>query len=356
MNSHIDGCICFAIPPKMFRKLMATAGADADSAGRHMQHSGMLRSLRYEAQRTTAAASARRRALRRSVYDVANEEKLPGRLVRREGGRPAKDEAAEQAYDNVGVALAFYREVFQRNSIDGRGMPLVSTIHYGEGFQNAMWNGKQMIYGDGDQIIGGFTGALDIIAHELTHGVTQHLISGGLGVARVPLKEREFKEQKYTLRGQAGALNESFSDIFGSMVKQWAAKQTAEQADWLIGQGILAPMFGRAIRSLKSPGNRRITWRDDDQIKSFDQYQEGCDAHDASGIANHAFYLAAMKVGGHSWDRTGKIWMDAYGKLGSKATFAHAAHATISAADDRFGSKSAESKAVTAAWRKVKVI
>jgi Zn-dependent metalloprotease len=354
MDSKFEGCVCFAIPPKMFRKLLEHGeGAQAD---RHMKHSGQLRSLRYEAHYQPPATLARARKLRRSVYDVAGGDTLPGRLVRTEDGKQARDAAANQAFDNAGVALAFWREVFGRNSVDGKGMPVVSTVHYGTGFQNAMWNGRQMVYGDGDATIGGFTEALDIIAHELSHGVTQHIIPGGLGVARIPLKEREFKEQKYTLKGQAGALNESFSDVFASMVKQWHRKQTVDQADWLIGENIHAPMLGRAIRSLKSPGNRKLTWSGDDQIKSFADWHEECDAHDASGIANHAFYSVATKLGGHSWEKAGPIWFEAYDRLHAKATFREAAESTLAVAAERYGPNSAEAKAVKAGWRKVKAL
>ena len=347
-----DGCVCFAIPPKMFSRLVAASQGKAH--GHHL-HSTHLRSLRYEGQRAPAA-TARARKARRSVYDVAGGDLLPGRLVRREDGRPASDHAANHAFENAGIALAFLRDVFGRNSIDGRGMAIVSTIHYGQGFQNAMWTGRQMVYGDGDDMIGGFTGALDIIAHELAHGVTQHLIPKGLGVARVPAGERHFKEQKYTLKGEAGALNESFSDILGSLVKQWHAREDVKQADWLIGEKVLAPMFGRAIRSLKSPGNRRLTWAEDDQVKHVKDMREGLDAHDASGIPNHAFYQVAMKLGGHAWECAGPIWFDAYSRLGPKATFADAAAATLAAAEAFHGDRSPEVRAVQAGWRKVGVL
>jgi Zn-dependent metalloprotease len=219
-----------------------------------------------------------------------------------------------------------------------------------------MWTGRQMVYGDGDDMIGNFTSALDIISHELAHGVTQHLIPGGLGVVKVPASERHFKEQKYTLKGEAGALNESFSDIVGSMVKQWHTKEDVKKADWLIGENVLGRMFGRAIRSLRSPGNRRVTWYEDDQVKHVKDMHEGLDAHDASGIPNHAFYQAAVQQGGHSWQTVGPIWFQAYAKLGPKATFAEAAQATVEAAQCGHGEKSAEARAVRAGWRKVGVL
>jgi Zn-dependent metalloprotease len=348
-----QGCLCFAIPHKMFRKLVAQAPEGETKAKlRQIKHAHHVRSLRYE----TPPAPARSRKLRRNVYDVASSETLPGRLVRTETGKPARDAAANEAFENVGIALAFLGEVFRRNSVDGRGMQIDSAIHYGQGFQNAMWNGRQMIIGDGDDTIGGFTASLDIIAHELAHGLTQHLIPNGLGVVKIPPKERDFKEQKYALRGQAGALNESLSDVFASMVTQWHLGQTSAQADWLIGEGILAPMFGHAIRSLKSPGNRKMTWYDDDQMKSMDQYVEGCDVHDASGIPNHAFYTTAVKMGGCSWERAGPVWIEAFDTLGPKASFTEAADATLKVADARYGAKSNEVKAVRAGWRKVRVL
>ncbi|ROZ68944.1 M4 family metallopeptidase [Ramlibacter sp. WS9] len=355
------GCYCFAIPHKMLSRLAADSPQDQrDTANGHLRPSAKLRSLRYEAAPPAALASmaktAKPKKARRQVFDAGSGEDLPGRLVRGETGKASKDEAANQAFENLGTALRFYREVFGRNSVDGRGMGIDAAVHFGANFRNAMWNGRQMIFGDGDDTIGGFTASLDIIAHELSHGVTQHMIPKGLGVVRLPLKEREFKEQKYSLKGQGGALNESFSDIVGSMVKQWHAGQAAKEADWLIGERLLAPVLGRAIRSLKDPGNRKLTWHSDDQIKSMDAYAEDCDVHDASGIPNHAFYRAAIKMKGHSWEKAGPIWFDAYPKLSAKATFEQAARATIAAADARFGVDSSETKAVKAAWRDVKVI
>lgn len=354
--SKFDGCFCFAIPPKMFRKLLAASREpQADPAQRHNRHSAQLRSARYEPAAAPVKAARASAKVKRSIFDLQAGETLPGRLVRKEGGKAAGDPVANEAYENIGIALEFYRTVFGRSSVDGRGLPIDSAIHYGQDFQNAMWNGRQMIYGDGDEAIGGFTAALDIITHELSHGVTQYLIPGGLGVERVPVKEREFKEQRYMLTGQSGALNESFSDVMGSLAKQWHAGEKVHEADWLIGEKVLARGMGRAVRSLKSPGNERITWRGDDQMRSMTEYFEGCDVHDASGIPNHAFYQAAMKIGGHAWDKAGRIWFDAYDSLKRTAQFADFARATLLIAEKRHGAGSLEHKAVQAAWKKVKV-
>ncbi len=290
----------------------------------------------------------------RVVFDVGTGTTLPGKSERTEGGRPTRDATVNQVYGNTGITLDFFLQVFGRNSINNRGIRVASAVHFGENFSNAMWTGEQMVYGDHD--VGGFTQALDIIAHELTHGVTQYLIPGGLGVVRVPVKDREFKEQTHALQGQSGALNESFSDVVGSMVKQWHAGQDASQASWLLGEHMLAPEHGLAIRSLKDPGNRKLTWYEDDQFKSMDDYIEGADVHDASGIPNRAFYLAAKKMGGFSWEKAGPIWYEAFAKLKPAASFQDAARLTRDVADSRFGNNSKEFKAVVSAWQAVKVI
>ena len=171
----------------------------------------------------------------RNVYDAQNKSALPGKLTRAEDSKPSTDTAVNQAYDGAGATYDFFREVLKRNSIDGKGLRLDSTVHYQVKFNNAFWNGQQMVYGDGDgELFLGFTGAIDVIAHELTHGITQYAVPGGLVYA-----------------GQSGALNESISDVFGSVVKQWTRKQTVEQADWLIGAGIMAPAVGKALRSME---------------------------------------------------------------------------------------------------------
>lgn len=355
-------CACFAVPSKLLRKLADKAEeADRHVLHGHIESAARIRTLR-SARAAKPVAASPVHALqatpkyRRSIFDAGGGMELPGKAVRDEGDKPVKDRAANQAYDNTGITLDFYREIFGRNSIDGHNMRVESAVHFGENFGNAMWTGEQMIYGDGDSNVSGFTAALDIIAHELTHGVTQHMIPGGLGIVRVPLKEREFREQTHALQGQSGALNESFSDVVGSMVKQWHAGQDVAQASWLLGEHMLAPQHGRAIRSLKDPGNRKLTWYEDDQFKSMDQYIDGSDVHDSSGIPNHAFYLAAQKMGGFSWEKAGPIWYEAFVKLKSKASFQDAAKATSQVASLRFGGKSKEYKAVMAAWQAVKVL
>jgi Zn-dependent metalloprotease len=153
----------------------------------------------------------------RSIYDARNQAlspaQLPGQLVRDEGQAASTDRAVNEAYDGLGATYDFFSKVFNRNSIDGRGMRLSATVHFGRSFNNAFWNGKQMVFGDGDNVIfTGFTRSLDFIGHELTHGITE-------GTAALEYHK------------QSGALNESFSDVFGSLIKQYTGKQNVGQAD-----------------------------------------------------------------------------------------------------------------------------
>lgn len=355
-------CVCFAIPSKLLRKLAEEGGDE----GRRVMNAHVSSASRLRAQR--AASSQQKRELapksapsgvptyRRSVFDVANGTDLPGRMLREEGQSPVGDTAADHAYDNAGVALDFYFQVFSRDSIDDRGGLVESAVHYGQRYPNALWTGERIVFGDGDHVVNGFTESIDLIAHELTHGVIQHLIPGGLGAVRIPVKDREVEGQTHALKGQSGSLNESFADVMGCLVKQWHLKQDVRQADWLIGGDVLAPEFGRAVRSLKDPGNRDLTWSGDDQLKNMEHYVEGAEVHDASGIPSHAFYLAAKSIGGLAWEKTGVIWYDAFATLKPRSTFDDAAQATMRIAQVRFGDKSKEFKAVEAGWRAVKVI
>jgi len=188
----------------------------------------------------------------------------------------------------------------------------------------------------GGPFTGSFTSTIDVVAHELTHGVTQYTVPNGLDYV-----------------DQSGALNESWSDVMGSVVKQWLNKQNVNAADWLIGAGLMKPEYGVALRSMKNPGS---AWKEDDQPGDMKGYVDGGDVHTNSGIPNHAFYLAASGIGGYSWEKAGRIWYRALSLLSSQASFVDAAKATVDAASALFGAGGPEAAAVTAAWTKVKVL
>src|SRR5690606_5006072 len=137
------------------------------------------------------------------------------------GQPPSGDVAADEAYDGLGATFELFSEVFARNSIDGAGLTLRATVHYGRLYDNAFWDGERMVFGDGDgdgEVFGRFTRSLSVIGHELTHGITQ--FASGL-----------------VYRGQSGALNESVSDVFGALVEQDAAGHSNAEASGLIGEG-----------------------------------------------------------------------------------------------------------------------
>ena len=345
-------CPCFALPRKLVRHLAESS--ELEHRQRLLQQekaASQLRSRRAALAKLPAPKPAGRTLLPRTVFDAQGETFLPGKLVRDEDDPPVrKDPMANQAYDNIGVALQFFREVLGRNSLDGKGMRVDVSVHYGFAFANAMWTGEQIIVGDGDgRSVKHLAGSLGLIAHEFTHGVTQHLVRGGLGVVMQPGRAP-------ALKGEAGALNESFSDVFASMIKQWHCRETVGDADWLVGEDILEQHVGKAIRSLKDPGNRQLIWRHDDQISDYRKFALADEPHRASGIANHAFYVAASNLGGHSWESLAPVWFKGFDKLRSRATFLDAAHATLAVAAALHGKGSRTHRAVKAGWKKVNVL
>jgi Zn-dependent metalloprotease len=293
----------------------------------------------------TALVGAPAAGKHRMIYDAGSETTLPGKLVRDEGGAASADAAVNEAYDGLGATYDLYHDVFHRNSLDDQGMRLIASVHYDQDFDNAFFDGQQMVFGDGDNLIFvGFTKALDVIGHELTHGVTQFTAA----------LEYQF---------QSGALNESFSDVFGSLVKQYHNGQDAAAADWLIGKGILAPgVHGEALRSMKDPGGAYDDPKlggKDPQPGHMKEYvrmplsEDQGGVHINSGIPNHAFYLAATEVGANAWEDAGAIWYQALLQLWPKAQFQDCANVTAQVAGALFGTGSRQQQAVKTAWEQV---
>jgi hypothetical protein len=345
--THPEHRVAHIVPPYLLQHLaesshplaeFARATLDADAEKRRARRSARPHTVRAPGTTGTPAPS-------REVYDAHNTETLPGTSVRAEGASATGDPAADEAYDGFGSTWKLYDDIYHRNSIDGAGMRLLGTVHYGQGYQNAFWNGERMVFGDGDgEIFGRFTASLDVIGHELTHGVTEHTAN-------------------LTYQGQSGALNESISDVFGSLVAQYAAGQTAAQADWLIGADLLLPgVKGVALRSMLHPGTAYDDPRlgKDPQPADMSGYVQTSDdnggVHYNSGIPNRAFALTATTIGGHAWEKAGWIWYDVL--TGSAITadcdFATFADLTAAAAVARFGD-GAEAAAVRSAWSTVGV-
>ncbi|KAI1303810.1 metalloprotease [Xylaria venustula] len=304
------------------------------------------------AEQKTLTASSREKTetTYRAVYNANNtqdENDLPGTVVRVEGQKAVDDEAANQAYDNAGNVLKFYLDIFNWKSIDNNNMNVISSVHFGKNYENAFWDPEiaQMVYGDGHDFLGNFSGALDVIGHELTHAVTEHTS---------PLD----------YYGQSGALNEHISDAFGVMVRQRVQNETADAADWLVGEECLMPgVKGVALRSMKAPGTAYNDPRfgkdpQPDNFKDYDKYtwEDNGGVHLYSGIPNKAFYLSAVAFGGYSWEKAGKIWWATLqsGQIPPRATFIQFADVTVDKAEELFGDDAAA--IVRKAWNEVGVV
>jgi Zn-dependent metalloprotease len=343
-----DPCRSF-LPPYILERLaeapdakvrrLARASIEADSEAR------TARSLLAPMAAMTAVPSPKE-GKHRLVYDMKNRPPafLPGRLARSEGEKAVRDRAVNEAYAGTGHTWDFYRRVFGRSSLDGKGMSLISSVHVGKGYNNAFWNGKQMAFGDGDgKTFTGFTRSLDVIGHELAHGLVAHTAN-------------------LEYRGEPGALNEHFADVFGILVGQWRRDETAGRTTWIVGAEIMGP-------AVKAKGLRTFTAKKafqddpllgtDPQPKHMDDIYRGTadrgGVHINSGIPNHAFYLTARKIGGRAWERAGRIWYATLLRIGPETDFKGMAAATLQAARELFPRSRRTMKAVAEGWNAVGV-
>jgi len=281
----------------------------------------------------------------RTIYDAQHRQQSRGPKLRAEGDQPTSDVEVNEAYDGLGATYNLYWNAFQRDSIDGLGLALDGYVHFGHDYDNAFWDGKRMNFGDGDGVTyQRFTISVDIMGHELTHGVTQY-------------------ESNLIYQGQPGAINESISDVFGSLVKQYSMNQTADKADWVIGAGLFKPgVNGVGIRSMKAPGtafNDPALGGKDPQPAHMKDYvrtfQDNGGVHINSGIPNKAFYLVATRIGSKAWEKAGLIWYVACTNrlLTPRARFREFAGLTLSSARALYGYGSAEADVVLQSWRDV---
>lgn len=331
------------IPPYILRKIIDNGSGHQQSCARQtLVHVQTLMAESWV--KPQSPDSSVPGTVEREIYDAEQKETLPGTLVRSEGQADNNDVAAREAWDYLGVTYDFFWQAWQRDSLDGKGLTLKGTVHYGNEYQNAFWNGQQMVFGDGDgEIFNRFTIALDVVGHELAHGVTE-------------------TEAGLIYFEQAGALNESLSDVFGSLVKQYQRKQTADQADWIIGEGLLAEgINGKGLRSMSAPGT---AYDDpllgkDPQPADMEHYIQTRDdnggVHLNSGIPNRAFYLAAQALGGYAWELAGYAWYDTVcdKTLPQNADFKTFAQFTVKHGQKRFNKSVGQ--AIEDAWKQVGV-
>jgi Zn-dependent metalloprotease len=344
---------CGVVPPHIIEALARSASPQQrEAAIVTMAADASLRQSRLMAQVATVggdlgAPGAGPPRKHRRIFDARNGSTLPGVPVREEGAPATDDVAANEAYDGLGATWDLYADVYDRNAIDDAGGDLLASVHYLRDYDNAQWDGTQMVFGDGDgMVFRRFTIAVDVIGHELTHGVTAATAN-------------------LTYQDQSGALNESVSDAFGSLVKQFVARpqQTATAGDWLIGEGLFTPSVeGVALRSMRAPG----TAYDDPELGGKDPQPSHMDGfvttasdnggvHINSGIPNHAFYLVAVAFGGFAWERAGRVWYDTLRdpQLRANAQFADFAALTAANAARLFGAEA--ERTVADAWGEVGV-
>jgi Zn-dependent metalloprotease len=262
---------CF-IPPYLLARI-ALSRTDADWLDQMLAHDDDVRLRRTMALRPGVATGDAW-----VVHTAHNRATLPGDVVLRAGDPPSGDPAADEAADGVAGSLAMFQDVYGRDSYDDAGATVLATVHYQRNYDNAFWNGEQLVFGDGDgEIFDRFTRPVDVLGHEFTHAVTEH--TAGL-----------------VYEGQSGALNESVSDVFAACLKQRLLGQDAAAGDWLIGEGLFLPgVQGRALRDMAHPGTAYDdpVLGEDPQPDHMDDYVETTTdnggVHINSGIPNRAF-------------------------------------------------------------------
>ncbi len=338
-------CVCSIIPKDVLERFASDRNLTAElrkAAADSARITDVLRSLRKQAGELTSLTIASGAHLVElapapgiTVYNCKHTQNLPGTPV--PAAKSSRDATAKHAFVETTEVAKFYKVVFGRNSIDNAGMTMMSSIHFGKNFNNAMWNGNQMLYGDGDgKLFIDFTSSNDVIGHELAHGVTQHSL-----------------QLAYT--DEAGGLNESMSDCFGSMVRQWQAGQDASKADWLIGADIVGPVARakgfKCLRNMADPADKAALAA---QPTQYSQITPGMDPHYASGPPNLAFATACLTHGGNSWEHIGQIWYAALTTSGAvpDMTMPQFAARTRQIAAHSFAGQPAIRAAVDAGWKK----
>jgi hypothetical protein len=314
VSAMLGGMTCQFVPPYLLARV-APEGLAVDAALR-----GRRTALHLEGRAPTLPG---RPAW--VVHSADGDTTPPGRRVRAAGEPEAGDVAVDEAATGIDAALALFGEVYGRSSYDGLGARVSLTVHYGRDYDNAFWDGVQLVFGDGDgRIFDRFTKPVDVLGHELTHAVTE-------------------SSARLRYRQQPGALNESVSDVFAACLKQRLLDQTPDDADWLIGAGLFLPgVEARALRDMAHPGTAYDdpTLGRDPQVGHLDDYvvtdDDNGGVHLNSGIPNRAFHLAATAIGGTSWEGAGRIWYAALtgGDVRADTDFAGFAAATVAAAAD----------------------
>jgi Zn-dependent metalloprotease len=337
-------CVCSVVPPHMLKHIAQKGNPKQRKAAKLTLD--VTKNLKFQRKLMSRHAMkmptlGKNFGPNRIIHDAQHARTYDGTIVRREGETDVADATVNAIYADFGHTFSFYSR-WGRNSYDNRGAKLKGVAHYSQSYNNAFWDGVEMVFGDGDgELFTTFT-TTDIIGHELTHAVTEYTAN-------------------LVYENQPGALNEHMSDVMGALVKQRSLMQKVDQADWLVGAGILGPTIkGEALRSMKAPGTAYddpILGKDPQPAHMRDFYvttEDEGGVHINSGIPNYAFYVAAMEIGGYGWEKAGRIWYRTLrDKMNANMQFADAAKATTDMAAHIYRRNSKEHKAVLHGWQKV---
>jgi outer membrane protein assembly factor BamB len=246
------------------------------------------------------------------TFTVNNSTNLSNKQLLVTGSGSTPDLVAQGTHDNAYITYDYFRKTFGRDSFDGKQGGINAVVHYGRNYNNAYWDGRTLVFGDCDGINCSSPGrGLDVVAHEYSHAVVQY-------------------STDLIYRGQSGALNESFADVFGAMV---------DRDDWLMGEDVWTPCTpGDALRSLENP----TLYDQPDNMKDYvNTSSDNGGVHTNSGIPNKAAYNIAVQIGR---EKVEQIWYRAltYGYMTESATFADARDACVLAAGDLYGKDSVE--------------
>jgi Zn-dependent metalloprotease len=310
---------CSFVPPLVIEHIARASGIDTPDPGaaqRTAVVSQQLRGLRQNASpdlpsALTTVVQPRPGKGDRAIYDDQNTWEFDKELVRGEADPAVEAANVNQAYDYSGAARDYYKTKHGRDSLDHNGMTVNVNVNFGADFLNAFWDGVRIVMGNGDgQIFVDFAGSPDVLGHEFSHGVVQFTAN-------------------LEYWGQSGALNESFADVFGSLIEQDLKGEDFESANWLIGDEIMAAgLYGEALRSMAHPGTAydNSLMGKDPQPDHMSGYYSGpkdnYGVHINSGIINRAFYLTAQELG---TEGAGRIWYAGLLNLWPTAVFSDAA-------------------------------
>ena len=337
--------ICHIMPPDLLKQLIGEA------SGEHKDDllKTLLVDTRMRERRSIIGSmlsmfpAASQKQL--CIFDAHNTRDVRTSTSARCIGDPvSSDSSVCEAYDGLDATYDLYDDVFKRKSIDDNNMPLNGYVHWGLRYMNAFWDGGKMCFGDGSPAAGikSFTASIDVMGHELTHGVTQ--VEAGL-------------EYWCDKDHQPGAVNESISDVFGSLVKQHKLNQTADEADWLIGKIFTDPKI--ALRSMKAPGTARPNDPQPAHMRDYvnlpnDEDNDNGGVHINSGIPNKAFYITSIEIGGSACEKAGRIWYKTLNSgLHTNCSFQEFADHTFTSAASLYGNGSSEQNAVRKGWQEV---